>query len=126
MEFVLQLIAILAVVLGTFLSTLGVLGYIRLPDVYTRLHAVGKVGVFGVVGLLVAAVVWTPLGVGKGLVLIAFLLLAGPVTAHSLASAAYRIGIVPVGLIRDDLTRDLEALTAPPTPQTSQPSDPAA
>jgi multicomponent Na+:H+ antiporter subunit G len=55
MEIVLQVIAILAVVAGTAFSVLGVLGYVRLPDVYTRLHAVGKVGVFGAVLLLLGA-----------------------------------------------------------------------
>ena len=108
METFLQAMAILAVLVGTAFSMLGVLGYIRLPDVYTRLHAVGKVGVFGTVLLLLGAVAWTPLGLGKGLVLIALLLLAGPVTAHALASAAYRIGI-PLGkTIREDLARALE------------------
>jgi multicomponent Na+:H+ antiporter subunit G len=108
METLLQAMAILAVLVGTAFSMLGVLGYIRLPDVYTRLHAVGKVGVFGTVLLLLGAVAWTPLGMGKGLVLVALLLLAGPVTAHALASAAYRIGI-PLGKpIREDLARALE------------------
>ena len=105
MEIVLQVIAILAVVAGTAFSVLGVLGYVRLPDVYTRLHAVGKVGVFGAVLLLLGAVAWTPLGLGKGLVLIALLLLAGPVTAHALASAAYRVGIPQSQAIRDDLAQ---------------------
>jgi len=109
MEFFLQLIAIVAVLLGTGFSVLGVLGYVRLPDVYSRLHATGKVGVFGVVLLLVAAVAWTPLGLGKGLVLIALLLLSGPVTAHALASAAYRTGIPLVQGIRDDLAQQAAA-----------------
>jgi multicomponent Na+:H+ antiporter subunit G len=108
MDLLLQLITILAVVVGTIFSALGVLGYIRLPDVYTRLHATGKVGVFGVVMLLGAAVAWTPLGLGKGLVLIALLLIAGPVTSHALASAAYRIGIPVKDALRDDLARDIE------------------
>ena len=103
MDTVLQAIAILAVLSGTTFSVLGVLGYVRLPDVYTRLHAVGKVGIFGAVLLLAGAVAWTPLGMGKGLVLIALLLLAGPVTAHALASAAYRVGIPQAHPIRDDL-----------------------
>ena len=103
MDGILTLIAILGVVAGTFFSFLGVLGYIRLPDVYTRLHATGKVGVFGVAFLILAAIAWTPLGLGKGLILIALLLLAGPVTAHALASAAYRIGIPMQRAIRDDL-----------------------
>ena len=108
MDLLLQLIAILAVVSGTMFSALGLLGYIRLPDVYARLHATGKVGVFGVVLLLVAAVAWTPLGLGKGLVLIALLLIAGPVTSHALASAAHHIGIPVKGALRDDLARDIE------------------
>jgi multisubunit Na+/H+ antiporter MnhG subunit len=58
MDTVALLIAILAVVLGTLFSIVGVLGFIRFPDVYTRLHATGKVGVFGVVLLLIAVVVW--------------------------------------------------------------------
>jgi multicomponent Na+:H+ antiporter subunit G len=105
METALQLAAILAVLAGTAFSVLGVLGYVRLPDVYTRLHAVGKVGVFGAVLLLLGAVAWTPLGLGKGLVLVALLLLAGPVTAHALASAAYRVGIPLKQAIRDDLAQ---------------------
>jgi multicomponent Na+:H+ antiporter subunit G len=108
MDTVLQALAIIAVVAGTTFSMLGVLGYVRLPDVYTRLHAVGKVGIFGTVLLLLGAVAWTPLGLGKGLVLIALLLLAGPVTAHALASAAYRVGIPPSQALRDDLAQALE------------------
>jgi len=102
-EIALEIVAILAVFAGTVFSVLGVLGYVRLPDVFTRLHAVGKVGVFGAALLLLGAVAWTPLGLGKGLVLIALLLLAGPVTAHALASAAYRVGIPLRQTIRDDL-----------------------
>jgi multicomponent Na+:H+ antiporter subunit G len=108
MDILLQSVAALAVIGGTLFSVLGVLGYIRLPDVYTRLHATGKVGVFGAVLLLVAAIAWTPLGVGKGLVLIALLLLAGPVTAHSLSSAAYHIGIPMKRAQRDDLANIVE------------------
>ena len=108
METLLQAVAILAVLAGTAFSMLGVLGYVRLPDVYTRLHAVGKVGIFGTVLLLLGAVAWTPLGLGKGLVLIALLLLAGPVTAHALASAAYRVGIPQSQALRDDLAQVFE------------------
>lgn len=99
----LQLITILTVVMGTFFSVIGVLGYLRFPDVYTRLHATGKVGVFGVVLLTLAAVALTPVGIGKGLILIALLLVAGPATAHALSSAAYRMGIRMERPFRDDL-----------------------
>lgn len=103
MELILQLIAVLAVLVGTIFSVIGVLGFIRLPDVYTRLHATGKVSVFGVVLMLVAALILTPLGFGKGLVLIFLLLLAGPVVSHAISSAAYRLGIPLKQSRRDDL-----------------------
>lgn len=105
MEEISILIAILTVCIGTIFSVTGVIGYIRFPDVYTKLHASAKVSVFGVVLLLVAAIAWTPLKIGKGLVLISLLLISGPVISHSLASAAYRIKIPLKRTDRDDLRK---------------------
>ena len=109
MEFILQFVALVAVIVGTIFSILGVLGLIRLPDVYTRLHATGKVGLFGVVLLLIGDVVFTPLGLSKGLVLIVLLMIGGPATSHALASAAYRSGIPMKQAIRDDLREKIES-----------------
>ena len=103
MDTVALLIASLAVVLGTLFSIVGVLGFIRFPDVYTRLHSTGKVGVFGVVLLLIAVVVWEHLSWGRGMILVFFLMIAGPATAHALASAANRIGLPMKGAERNDL-----------------------
>jgi multicomponent Na+:H+ antiporter subunit G len=104
---VLELIVLIAIIIGTVFSVIGVIGFIRLPDVYTRLHATGKVSVFGVVLLLLAAVFWTPVGIGKDLVLIGLLMLAGPVATHTIASAAYKLGIPMRGTVRNDL-QDVE------------------
>jgi multicomponent Na+:H+ antiporter subunit G len=104
---VLELIVLIAIIIGTAFSVIGVIGFIRLPDVYTRLHATGKVSVFGVVLLLLAAVFWTPVGIGKDLVLIGLLMLAGPVATHTIASAAYKLGIPMRGTVRNDL-QDVE------------------
>jgi len=106
MTFILQLIALIAIIVGTLFSLVGILGFIRLPDVYTRLQATGKVGTFGLVLLLVAAVIWTSLGIGKALLLIVLLMVAGPVTTHAISSAAYRIGLPMKGAVRDDLKND--------------------
>jgi multicomponent Na+:H+ antiporter subunit G len=106
-EIILELIVLIAIIIGTAFSVIGVIGFIRLPDVYTRLHATGKVSVFGVVLLLLAAVFWTPVGIGKDLVLIGLLMLAGPVATHTIASAAYKLGIPMRGTVRNDL-QDVE------------------
>ncbi len=103
MDTLFQLIAIIAVIIGTAFSIVGVVGFVRLPDVYTRLHATGKVSVFGVALLLLATVALTPLEFGKGLVLIVLLVIGGPVTSHAIGSAAHRIGIPMKHAIRDDL-----------------------
>jgi len=103
MEILVVVIAIGCVFIGTFFSAVAVLGYFRFPDVYTRLHTTGKVGVFGVVFLLVAAAVKENATWGYALVLIFFLLASGPATAHAMASAAHRIGLTRRHALRDDL-----------------------
>ena len=108
METVQQVVAMILLVLGTFLSLVGVIGFIRLPDVYTRLHATGKVSVFGLVFLLIAASILTPLTAWKGILLIFFVLLASPAVSHSIASAAYKAGVPLVDPKRDDLKSKLE------------------
>jgi multicomponent Na+:H+ antiporter subunit G len=104
-EIIFQIIALLAIIIGTIFSISGVLGLIRLPDVYTRLHATGKVGLFGVVFLLIAEVFLTPAVLSKGLVLIVLLIIGGPAASHVLGSAAYRAGIPMKQAIRDDLKK---------------------
>jgi multicomponent Na+:H+ antiporter subunit G len=105
METVLQIIGVIALVVGTLFSVLGILGMLRLPDVYTRLHSTGKVSVFGAVLLLVAAITLTPLSLGKGLVLIFLILLAAPAVSHAIGSAAYRSGI-PMKIGQRDELKD--------------------
>jgi multicomponent Na+:H+ antiporter subunit G len=102
-ELLLQIIGLLALVMGCMFSVLGVVGMLRLPDVYTRLHATGKVSAFGAVLVLVAAISLTPLSLGKGLVLIGLILLSAPAVSHAIASSAYRIGIQPKSIGEDSL-----------------------
>ena len=108
MELLAQILAIFFLVVGTLLSLIGVIGFIRLPDVYTRLHATGKVSVFGVVFLLAAAILLTPLSLWKGVLLIFFVLMASPSVSHSVASAAYKAGLPMKDPARDDLKGKLE------------------
>jgi multicomponent Na+:H+ antiporter subunit G len=108
MEIALQILAVAFLIAGTLLSLIGVIGFLRLPDVYTRLHATGKVSVFGVVFLLVAAILLTPLSLWKGLLLIFFVLIASPSVSHSVASAAYKSGLPMKKSVRDDLKGKLE------------------
>lgn len=103
MDIALKVFAIVAVVVGTAFSVIGIVGFHRMPDVYTRMHATGKVSTFGVVLLLIAAVAVTPIGWAKALLLVALIWIAGPVVSHAIGSAAIRIGIPMKRFVRDDL-----------------------
>lgn len=98
-----EIAAIVAILIGTAFSIIGIIGFIRLPDIYTRLHATGKVGVYGVVLLLVAAALQTPLAWGKAIILIILMMVSGPVAAHAIASAATRIGVAMDNPVVDEL-----------------------
>ncbi|MCS7056665.1 MAG: monovalent cation/H(+) antiporter subunit G [Thermoflexales bacterium] len=112
METVWRILTLALVVIGTLFSIVGVLGLIRLPDVYTRLHAAGKVGVFGAALLAAAAALTAPSVLGKAIILIALLVIAGPVVSHALASAAYRMGIPLKRAVRDDLAAERDRRAA--------------
>jgi multicomponent Na+:H+ antiporter subunit G len=103
MDLIFEILAAIVIVIGTIFSVIGIIGNLRLPDVYTRLHATGKVSTFGVVLLLVAAAFIVPGAWSRALIMGALLLLAGPVVSHAIASAALRAGIQPKGLVRNDL-----------------------
>jgi multicomponent Na+:H+ antiporter subunit G len=76
--------------LGLLVVTLGVYGVVRLPDVYTKLHASGKASFLGVSLLLLAAAVGGDLTIAfrAGLV-VAALAFTTPVAAHVIGQAAH-------------------------------------
>ena len=80
-----------ALVLGAFLMFLTGLGLLRMPDIFTRMHAATKSASLGVALLLLAAatVFQEAMVVTKALVTITFIFLTAPVAASLLARAAY-------------------------------------
>lgn len=82
---------------GLFFHAVAALGVIRLPDFYTRLHAVSKAETLGVIFTVSALVVATGLSVVSAkLALVAvFLFLANPTSTHAIARAALRTGLKP-------------------------------
>lgn len=87
----------IALGLGAFFVLVGALGLVRMPDVFTRMHAVSVIETLGV-GLLVVGMM---IEVGFGLVFLklAFILVlfffTGPVVIHALAQAALGSGTEP-------------------------------
>ncbi|MBW3632905.1 MAG: monovalent cation/H(+) antiporter subunit G [Chloroflexi bacterium] len=81
------------VVLGVTIMTIGVYGVIRMPDLYTQLHAASKSVFVGVVSLCFASIVTGDVAIVARVFLIAvLLLLTTPVSAHVIARGAYLEG----------------------------------
>lgn len=85
-----EIIGAIFIVGGVFFSLLGVVGILRLPDTYTRLHASGKTGTLGVIALGIGVGLLLPEAALKLLALAVFMVFSGPVVSHSIAAAVHR------------------------------------
>lgn len=85
------------VAVGAFFAFVAVVGIVRLPDVYARIHAVSKTETLGAIFALagVALVLDSQVGTIKSVFLLAFLFLTNPTAAHAIARAADEEGIEP-------------------------------
>lgn len=84
---------------GAFILAGGV-GALRLPDVYTRMHAAGLTDTMGTILVLAGLMLqagWT-LPIFKLLAILVFLLLTSPTAAYALANAALLSGLKPRGV----------------------------
>ena len=92
--------------LGALFSLVAAIGVVRLPDLYTRMHAASKAGAVGGGLVLIAiAVLCFDVGVAlRAIIGFVFLLLTTPVAAHLLARANYHTSDQsPQNMILDDL-----------------------
>lgn len=99
----LQILGVFFLIFGLFFSVMGVIGNIRLPDLFTRLHATGKVSIMGILGLALASALLVPETTPKAIALGVLVLFAAPVSTHAIARAAYYNGCALVGLQYNDL-----------------------
>ena len=106
MDYAIALVVAFLLLAGSLFALVAALGVVRLPDLYTRMHAASKAGTVGSGMLLVAA------GIASGEVAVfaralagfVFFLLTAPVAAHLLAKAAHQTGYrLGPQSVRDDL-----------------------
>lgn len=89
------MIPAILIFLGSLMTVAAGIGVMRLPDVYTRMHAATKVGTLGS-GLIMAGVAVhfaEPGIVLRCILIVFFLLLTAPIGAHMIGRAAMRMGI---------------------------------
>jgi multicomponent Na+:H+ antiporter subunit G len=105
---IIETLGVVAVAVGLFFSAAGIVGFVRLPDIYTRIHAAGKVATMGIFGLSLGVALIMPETTPKLIALTLLLLITLPVASHAVAYAAYKQNVERVGALRDDLA-ELEA-----------------
>jgi multicomponent Na+:H+ antiporter subunit G len=88
---------------GVFLFAVGVVGILRFPDFYTRLHAAGKCDTLGAILLLLAIALFNiqefsltnTLVSLKILAILAFVFVSSPTATHAITEAALIGGVEP-------------------------------
>ena len=88
---------------GVFLFVVGVIGILRFPDFYTRLHAAGKCDTLGAILLLFAIALFNlqeftltnALVSLKILAILAFVFVSSPTATHAITEAALIGGVEP-------------------------------
>ena len=89
--------------LGLFFFAVGVIGILRLPDFYTRLHAAGKCDTLASELVLLAVAIYNLADPSLGNVLVSikilmiagFVFVASPTATHAITEAALIVGVEP-------------------------------
>ena len=110
-----DLIVTVCLAIGLLAAGLGVVGILRFPDVYTRLHAETKMTTCGAIFICIAVIVTQAgLYLATGdmqyavlalhtLIALAALIFTNAIGAHAIGRAAYRSGVRPDPAVVDRL-----------------------
>jgi multicomponent Na+:H+ antiporter subunit G len=92
-----MILAAIFVASGIFFLTVSSLGVVRLPDFYSRTHAVGKSETLGSILLLLGLAIYHGIKIDslKIVLILIFIFLANPTATHAIARAAIRSGLQP-------------------------------
>ncbi|MFP4478681.1 MAG: monovalent cation/H(+) antiporter subunit G [Candidatus Izemoplasmatales bacterium] len=102
MEIILDIIILLFLISGLFFFFVGVVGLLRMPNVFTRMHATTKCDTMGAGLVFAGLIMWqgaTFISANILLILV-FVWLTNPTAAHAIAKTAYKR--LETGLLEED------------------------
>ncbi len=102
---IMGVVSAILLLVGSGFTLIGSIGIVRMPDVFTRLHAAGITDTLGAAGVLLGLALKAgfSLLLVKLLLMLVFLLLLNPTACHALARAALHGLRRPwMGLTHDD------------------------
>jgi multicomponent Na+:H+ antiporter subunit G len=117
-----DLIVAALIVVGTAFMLLAAIGLLRMPDVYTRLQVSTKGASLGAASVLLAVPFFygDPAIAVRAILIILFIFLTAPISAHMLGRAAYIVG---VPLWEKSVRDELKGRYDPETQELSSPPD---
>ena len=97
MTLVVDIASWVLILLGSVFTVTGALGLVRMPDVYTRMHAVSVIDTLGIGFMILGMALQAGLSLVtlKLLFLLALVFFTWPVVTHALAQACLHDGVVP-------------------------------
>ncbi len=86
-----EAVMIVFIIGGLFFFTVGTVGILRLPDMYTRAHSAAKCDTLGAVLILIGIIIYNGESYAslKLLLIIIFLWVTNPTATHLIAKAYY-------------------------------------
>lgn len=90
-------LTVILIVIGLFFLIVGSIGMLRLPDVFSRAHALSLTDSLGALFVLLGLAVYEGISPNllKILVVLGLIYLLNPVISHATIRAAYRSGLRP-------------------------------
>ena len=89
----LEIVGGLVSIAGGVLLFLAALGLIRMPDVFNRMQAGTKATTLGAFSLILGVGLANPSFLGKGILLIVFIVLTNPISSSIIARSGRRSGV---------------------------------
>jgi multicomponent Na+:H+ antiporter subunit G len=95
MQLFIEIVSSIFIISGTFFFFVGVVGLVRMPDVFSRMHATTKCDTMGAGLIYFGLIIWqgitfTSLNI---ILILVFLWITNPTAAHYIAKSAYVLKI---------------------------------
>jgi len=103
-EYIVDGISWIFLLMGSFLCLTGAAGLLRFPDFFTRIHAASITDTLGASLILIGLMLQAGWGLvfAKLMLILLFSLLAGTTASHAMAKAALKSGMKPQLLDNND------------------------
>ena len=98
MDTLINLISFIFIFIGSMTILIGSLGLLRLPDVFSRIHAVGMIDTAGIGFIIFGLLIYSGFSIVsiKLLILGFVLIFTSPISGHTVAISAKKTGLEPI------------------------------